>query len=156
MKIIFSLYNELVLLYLLLYYLLVNNYTILKLALIEIILIIVFSIFKFVLKKQRYIKLPKIFYRPDKSYGCNSNIQKSNKGEIGLPSIHSLVSMFLVVGFYKLKNYPLLLLSLLVPLTRLGDSYSPKFISCCQSGCHTLLQVIIGCIIGLVLGIKFI
>lgn len=152
MKIIFSLYPEIMLVYLLSNYLLYSSNKYLNLFNIELLILLLVTVLKYVLRKQTYIKLPKIFYRPDKSFGCNTNIQEYNKGEIGMPSIHSIISIFLAIGFYKLKNIPLVIYSLIVPFTRLGYKYIPKIISCCESGCHTLLQVFISSIIGLILG----
>ena len=155
MKLIFSLYPEIIMIYLLIKYLYSKDVFYFIVLVIGIIIIISFGSLRYILQNKTKIKLPKLFYRPDDAFGCNTNIQKSNKGEIGMPSIHSIISSFYSVMFYQTGNPILFLYSIITPLTRLGWKHCPKLIASCESGCHTILQVVIGIIIGYLLGIYF-
>ena len=87
-------------------------------------------------------------YRPKGACGCNISCKQSNEGEVGMPSIHSMIS-----GYYSaLYNTHMFFI---VALSRLGKAENPLFYHS-KSGCHTLPQVIIGYIIGYILKSKLI
>jgi hypothetical protein len=94
-------------------------------------------------------KLPSyVLYRPKGACGCNISCKQSNEGEVGMPSIHSIIS-----GYYSaLYNKHLFVI---VALSRLGKAENPLFYHS-KSGCHTLPQVIIGYLIGYILKTKLI
>ncbi len=115
-----------------------------------IIIYAILGIFKILLNKVK--SMPKFMYRPNKSFACNLGIKKSNKGDIGMPSFHSIVAGYFITLSIKYNNILLFVISLIVPFSRLDWNNSSKIISK-KYGCHTKTQVIIGFVIGILLGI---
>ncbi len=96
----------------------------------------------------------KLFQRPNPpTFGCSCFPWVKNDPSFGMPSGHSQITLFTSVFWilYLLDNYSfdfktslaigiLSLIAIYVPYTRI------------QSGCHNLIQVLIGSLIGGVLG----
>ena len=110
----------------------------------NIVLIIVIGL---VLKKiMKYFGglLPEyVVYRPRGAYGCNGDCNVSNDGDIGMPSIHSMVAGY-CSAFYNTHIFAI------IALSRLGKSENPLFYHS-KSGCHTFPQIIIGYVLGYIL-----
>ena len=84
-----------------------------------------------------------IVLRPKGAFGCNQMCKINNDGDVGMPSSHSMVA-----GYFAVKyNNPLLLI---FAFARLGKCENPYFYHSI-SGCHTLPQVIVGIVLGMII-----
>ena len=82
-----------------------------------------------------------VLLRPKGAYGCNMDCKKCNDGEVGMPSIHSMVA-----GYYSVKYKSNIFM--LFALSRLSKAENPLFYHSI-SGCHTFPQIIIGYLCGM-------
>lgn len=110
------------------------------------ILNIVFGVF---LKKLAKFLIPYIgkdnILRPDDAFGCNMNHQVSNKGEVGMPSNHSMLAGYMFSKFYP---NPFSYIFLIIPFTRLRNDQFPVF-NHGEHACHTWGQIVTGFLIGI-------
>lgn len=86
-----------------------------------------------------------IVLRPDDAFGCNMNHNVSNKGEIGMPSNHSMLAGYMFSKFYP---SPLAFGFAVIPFTRLRNDQFPIF-NHGDHACHTWGQITIGFILGI-------
>lgn len=87
--------------------------------------------------------------RPDDAFGCNMDRQTSNKGEVGMPSNHSMLAGYLFINFYK--KSPLAYLLLLIPFSRLRKDQFP-IVNHGNHACHTWGQITTGFLLGMAQG----
>ena len=143
---LFQLFPELAMLSLSILFLLTKN------AIYSVLLAgSVINIFVGVLLKKMAKKLIPIIgdygiLRPDDAFGCNMDQQVSNKGEIGMPSNHSMLAGYLFISLYK--KHPLAYIMLLIPFSRLRNDQFP-IINHGDHACHTWGQVIFGFLLGI-------
>ena len=90
-----------------------------------------------------------VILRPDDAYACNLDKKVSNKGDVGMPSNHSMTAGFLFITLCKKSSLAYLLL--LLPLSRLRDDQFP-IINHGKHACHTWGQVSVGFLIGMICG----
>lgn len=84
-----------------------------------------------------------VVLRPRGAFGCNDECKKSNDGDVGLPSIHSMIA-----GYYSFKyKNPLFVI---FALSRLSKLENPVFYHS-KAGCHTLPQIIVGYVLGIII-----
>ena len=89
--------------------------------------------------------------RPSDAFACNFFNNVSNKGDVGMPSNHSMLAGYLFYHFFQQKHRHLAWLFLLVPLSRLRNNQFP-IINHGDFACHTWFQIIFGFIFGLLFG----
>ena len=108
----------------------------------RVILIIFLGVIAKKIMKHFNTMLPDyVLYRPKGAFGCNTDCQKNNDNEVGMPSIHSMVA-----GYYSVKYNSQIFM--LFALSRLGEAENPLFYHSI-SGCHTLPQIIVGYLCGM-------
>lgn len=111
---------------------------------IFIIQLVIMFFAMFLIKASRVV-LPKtgIFLRPSNAMNCNIfNLGGSYANKIGMPSGHMLLSTYILLSTgYLLHFNKLGLIAMYIWIILMG-------ISRIQKNCHTLLQVIIGFLIG--------
>ena len=86
-----------------------------------------------------------VVLRPDDAFGCNAKNPVSNKGEVGMPSNHSLLAGYM---FAKMYPSPLSYAFLTIPFTRLRNDQFP-ILNHGDHACHTWSQITIGTILGI-------
>ena len=87
--------------------------------------------------------------RPNDAFACNMDKEISNRGEVGMPSNHSMLAGYLFASLHKQTYFAYLLL--MVPFSRLRDDQFP-IINHGKYACHTWGQITIGFIIGVIFG----
>jgi hypothetical protein len=87
--------------------------------------------------------------RPDDAFACNMDKEVSNRGEVGMPSNHSMLAGYLFAVLHKKTPYAYLLL--MIPFSRLRDNQFP-IINHGKHACHTWGQITTGFIIGVMFG----